>query len=45
MDGPAIKFITVHLFNEEKNTFDPGDIPISVQTVKGAKIGIMVCFD
>lgn len=35
----------LHLFNEEKNWFDPGDTPLSVQTVRGANIGIMICFD
>lgn len=35
----------LHLFNEEKEYFDEGNIPLSVQDVKGAKIGIMVCFD
>lgn len=35
----------LHLFNEEKNVFDAGDIPLQVNTVKGAKIGMMVCFD
>ncbi len=35
----------LHLFNEEKNCFDPGNIPLQVNVVKGAKIGIMVCFD
>lgn len=35
----------LHLFNEEKNIFDQGDIPLSIQTVRGVKIGLMVCFD
>lgn len=35
----------LHLFNEEKHWFDPGDIPLQVQAVRDAKIGIMVCFD
>lgn len=35
----------IHLFNEEKNWFDPGDVPLSVQEVRGAKIGMMICFD
>ena len=35
----------LHLFNEEKNWFDPGDIDLGVQTVRGIKIGIMICFD
>lgn len=35
----------LHLFNEEKNWFDPGDTPLQVQTVRGVKIGMMICFD
>jgi predicted amidohydrolase len=35
----------LHLFNEEKIWFDPGDFPLQVQQVREAKIGIMICFD
>lgn len=35
----------LHLFNEEKYWFDPGDTPLQVNQVCGTKIGIMVCFD
>ncbi|HEX9655200.1 MAG TPA: nitrilase-related carbon-nitrogen hydrolase [bacterium] len=35
----------LHLFNEEKKWFDPGDTPLAVQNVRGANIGIMICFD
>lgn len=35
----------LHLFNEEKNWFDPGDIPLQIQEVRGARLGIMICFD
>lgn len=35
----------LHLFNEEKNWFEPGDIPLQIHQVREAKIGIMVCFD
>ncbi len=35
----------LHLFNEEKHWFDPGDIPLQVQEVRGARIGMMICFD
>ncbi len=35
----------LHLFNEEKRCFDPGDTPLSVQQVMDARIGMMVCFD
>lgn len=35
----------LHLFNEEKFCFDAGDIPFTVNTVKGVKLGLIVCFD
>ncbi len=35
----------VHLFNEEKFCFDPGDTPFIVNNIKGVKIGMMICFD
>jgi len=35
----------VHLFNEEKFCFDPGDTPFVVNNINGVKIGMMICFD
>lgn len=35
----------LHLFNEEKNWFDDGDIQLQINPIQDAKIGIMVCFD
>lgn len=35
----------LHLFHEERNWFDAGDVPLKVFTVNGARIGIMVCYD
>ncbi len=35
----------VHLFNEEKFCFDPGDTPFVINDINGVKIGIMICFD
>lgn len=35
----------VHLFNEEKFCFDPGDTPFVVNDINGVKIGMMICFD
>lgn len=35
----------LHLFNEEKHWFDAGDTPLQVQEVRGARIGMMICFD
>lgn len=44
-EGLVHTYRKLHLFNEEKNWFDPGDTPLQVQDVRGAKIGIMICFD
>ena len=35
----------LHLFNEEKNWFDPGDIPLQINEIRGVKVGMMICFD
>ncbi len=35
----------LHLFSEEKNMFDAGNIPLQINIVKDVKIGILVCFD
>ncbi len=34
-----------HLFGDEKNIFEPGNTGFNVFEFKGAKIGMMVCFD
>ncbi|MFQ5751320.1 MAG: nitrilase-related carbon-nitrogen hydrolase [bacterium] len=44
-EGIVHTYRKLHLFNEEKYWFDPGDIALQVQNVRGAKIGIMICFD
>ena len=35
----------LHLFNEEKFSMFPGDIPLKVNEVNGVKLGMMICFD
>jgi predicted amidohydrolase len=35
----------VHLFNEEKRWFDPGDLTYEVDRVHGVRVGMMICFD
>ncbi len=35
----------IQLFNQEKEIFEPGNIPLQVNEVKGVKVGMMVCFD
>jgi predicted amidohydrolase len=44
-DGVLHTYRKLHLFNEEKKWFDPGDIAIEVKEVRGIKIGMMICFD
>jgi predicted amidohydrolase len=44
-EGIVHTYRKIHLFNEEKNWFDPGDTPLQVHGIRGAKIGMMVCFD
>lgn len=35
----------IQLFYREKEQFSPGNIPLQVHDVKGAKVGMMICFD
>lgn len=35
----------LHLFNKEKKWFSPGNTKLKVNNVKGAKVGMMICFD
>ncbi len=35
----------VHLFADEKDLFDPGDLPFPVFNLGSARIGMLVCFD
>ncbi len=44
-DGIEHVYRKLHLFNEEKNWFDTGDIALDVQDVRGARVGLMICFD
>jgi len=44
-DGNINIYRKNHLFHEEKLFFEPGDSGFPVFTVKGVKIGILVCFD
>lgn len=44
-DGYIGRYRKIHLFNEEKLNFDPGDESPPVFDIREAKIGIMICFD
>lgn len=43
--GLAGVYRKIHLFKDEKLYFTPGNRPLSVFTVAGLRIGVIVCFD
>ncbi len=43
--GVRTVYRKVHLFNREKEWFDPGDSPFPVLDLAGARVGIMICWD
>jgi predicted amidohydrolase len=43
--GVLATYRKIHLFNLEKRWFDPGDLPLTVQRVRGVRVGMMICFD
>ncbi len=44
-EGLVQVYRKIHLFDREKEMFTPGDRPLTVQEIRGVKIGMMVCFD
>lgn len=44
-DGILHTYRKLHLFNTEKECFDPGDRPLDVVDAGGARLGLMICFD
>jgi predicted amidohydrolase len=47
VDGDRVVGIyrKIHLFNKEKKWFTPGNKPFAVHAARGAKVGVMICFD
>jgi predicted amidohydrolase len=43
--GLVHRYRKLHLFNTEKEYFDPGDTPLSTIEIGGATVGVMICFD
>jgi predicted amidohydrolase len=43
--GLITTYRKIHLFNKEKFWFSPGNRPPEPVTVRGVKIGMMICFD
>ena len=44
-NGIVHAYRKLHLFNTEKEYFDPGSSALDTIALRGAKIGVMVCFD
>lgn len=44
-DGPILHYRKVHLFDEEKIAFQPGDLGFPVAPTRFGKIGVCVCYD
>jgi len=44
-EGVLHTYRKLHLFNEEKKWFDPGNIPLQINEIRGIKVGMMICFD
>lgn len=44
-NGVVGKYRKIHLFWNEKDYFSPGDAKPELYEVKGAKVGILICFD
>ena len=43
--GLLHRYRKLHLFNTEKEYFDPGDTPLDTFEIRGVKVGVMICFD
>ena len=44
-DGNFVLYRKIHLFYNEKFLFEPGDIELKPFEFRGAKLGLLVCFD
>lgn len=44
-EGLLSTYRKIHLFLREKDIFQPGDLPLQLQEIKGVRIGMMICFD
>ncbi|MGQ9708824.1 MAG: nitrilase-related carbon-nitrogen hydrolase, partial [bacterium] len=43
--GTIHTYRKIHLFTDEKDIFDPGDLPFPVFTLGQVRVGMLVCFD
>jgi predicted amidohydrolase len=43
--GVISRYRKLHLFDKETERFDRGNLPLSVQDIGHARVGVMICFD
>lgn len=43
--GIVSTYRKIHLFNTEKEYFDPGNIPLKPVSISGVSVGLMICYD
>lgn len=43
--GTIHTYRKIHLFTDEKDLFDPGDLPFPIFTIGQVRIGMLICFD
>ena len=43
--GPRAVYRKLHLFEREREWFSPGNLPLAVERVGPARIGMLICFD
>lgn len=43
--GYVGKYRKAHLFDTEQEVFQPGNLPLTVFNIGGARVGVMICFD
>jgi predicted amidohydrolase len=44
-EGLLHTYRKIHLFLNEKDYFEPGNLPLQVQEIDGVRVGTMICFD
>ncbi|PIQ96082.1 MAG: acyltransferase [Nitrospinae bacterium CG11_big_fil_rev_8_21_14_0_20_56_8] len=44
-EGYVGKYRKAHLFDTEKEVFQPGNLPLKVFDLGGVRVGVMICFD
>jgi predicted amidohydrolase len=43
--GPKAVYRKLHLFEREREWFEPGNLPLEVHRVGPARVGMLICFD